>query len=230
MAAPDPSSQVARRAGRGDGFFITVEGADGVGKSTQIERLATLLRGAGHDVVTTREPGGAPGAEEIRSLLVTGGKDRWSPLTEALLMSAARADHLEKTIRPALARGAIVISDRFADSTTAYQGIAGSLGRAATDTLQGIVVGDEMPDLTLILDAPSDLSLARAKTTTASGAQEDRFEEKGAHFQEDVRKAFLAIAASAPSRCAVIDAAADIDAVETQISSIVKERFPELFK
>lgn len=206
------------------GLFISFEGGDGVGKSTQINLLAESLRKAGKEVVLTREPGGSEGAENIRELLVKGDKDRWSPLTEALLMYAARADHLDKTILPALARGAIVITDRFADSTMAYQGIAGGFGRDKVEALYALVVGHNAPDLTIMLDAPAKAGLARA----TAGDGETRFEEKGAAFQERVRDAFLQIAQENPDRCIVIDARQSIEEVAQLVISAVRERRPEL--
>ncbi len=207
------------------GAFISVEGGDGAGKTTQIEKLADALRGLGHEVVTTREPGGSLGAEAIRQLLVTGDEDRWSPLTEALLMYAARADHLEKTIEPALNRGAVVITDRFADSTMAYQGVAGALGPQTVEALHKLVIGERGPDLTLILDAPIDQTLSRADTSDG----EARFENKGDEFQRKVRQGFLDIADAAPRRCAVIDARGGIGEVAARINEIVKARLPHLY-
>lgn len=206
--------------GKGRGAFISFEGGDGVGKSTQIALLAGRLHGAGVEVVTTREPGGSPGAEAIRELLVTGAADRWSPLTEALLMYAARADHLEKVINPARARGAVVLSDRFSDSSTAYQGFAGALGEKVLATLETLVVGADGPDLTLVLDAPVAISLSR----TSERGGEHRFEAKGADYQERVRRAFLNIAAANPVRCAVVDAARQPEAVAADIAAVVRAR------
>ncbi len=207
------------------GIFISFEGGDGAGKSTQIQHLADRLSRGGHEVVTTREPGGSPGAEEIRRLLVEGDKDRWSPMTEALLMVAARRDHLERVILPALARGAVVISDRFADSTMAYQGIAGDLGRDAAAALHKIAVGENDPDLSIILDVPIEEGLARAGERTGV---ETRFESKGAEFQKKVRDAFLEIARENPARCVVIDATGDIKATADAVWRAVAERFPAL--
>lgn len=204
------------------GPFITFEGGDGVGKSTQIALLAERLRGQGRDVVVTREPGGSAGGEAIRKLLVTGEADRWSPLTEALLMYAARADHIEKVINPARARGAVVLSDRFADSSMAYQGIAGALGESAVAALDRLVVSADGATLTIILDAPAEASLKRSK---ARGG-EHRFEAKGAAFQERVREAFLKIAAANPSRCVIVDAARPVEAVAADIATLVAARIP----
>lgn len=201
------------------GAFITFEGGDGAGKTTQIARLAAHLRASGHDVVTTREPGGAPGAEEIRALLVSGATDRWTPLTEALLVYAARAEHMARTITPALARGAVVLCDRFSDSTRAYQGHAGALGTKLVEELDGIVVGDNGPDLTLVLDGGGQ-SLARA----APHDGEDRFERKGPDFQARVRAAFLAIAKAHAERCVVIKTDRDIDDVAADIAAVVEAR------
>ncbi len=207
------------------GVFISFEGGDGAGKSTQIQHLARRLTGAGHEVVTTREPGGSPGAEEIRKLLVEGDKDRWSPMTEALLMIAARRDHLERIILPGLSRGAIVITDRFADSTMAYQGIAGALGRDAAASLHSIVVGDNDPDLTIILDVPIEKGLARAG---GRDGVETRFESKGAQFQTRVRKAFLEIAQNNPARCRVVDATGDIEQTAEAVWGVIVDRLPKL--
>lgn len=202
------------------GPFITFEGSDGVGKSTQVARLAARLRASGLEVLSTREPGGSPGAEAIRALLVEGGADRWSPLAEALLVFAARADHLERTINPARARGCAVICDRFTDSTRAYQGAAGGLGSEAVEALNRLVVGEDAPNLTIILDAPSAETISRAEKRGAAS----RFEAKGPAFQERVRAAFLAIARAEPARCALVDATASADIVEAEIASIVRAR------
>ena len=207
-------------AGARRGPFISFEGGDGAGKSTQIRRLAARLEKAGHEVVTTREPGGSAGAEAIRMLLVSGAAERWSPMTEALLMFAARRDHLEKTINPARARGAAVLTDRFADSSMAYQGIAGALGEDKVAALYRLVVGEDGPDLAIILDAPVEIGLSRAD---ARGG-ENRFEAKGADYHEKVRQAFLAIAAKEPDRCVVIDAAREPDAIEADIAAAVRQR------
>lgn len=201
------------------GAFISFEGGDGAGKSTQIARLAAYLRAKGCEVATTREPGGAPGAEQIRALLVEGPPERWTPMTEALLMYAARADHLARTINPARARGAVVLSDRFADSTMAYQGIAGALGRRAVEALQALVVAADGPDLTLILDA-GEAGLERA--ARRGGA--DRFERKGADYQRRVREAFTAIAEAEPQRCVLVRTDRDADLVAEDIAALVRAR------
>jgi dTMP kinase len=197
------------------GVFITFEGGEGTGKSTQARRLAARLREAGREVVLTREPGGAPGAEEIRALLVTGEAGRWSPVTETLLMYAARRDHIERTIRPGLERGAVVISDRFADSTRAYQGAAGGAPETLIAALEREVLQGLTPDLTLILDLPAAAGLARAQ---GRGGAETRFEGKAIGYHERLRAAFLAIAAAEPARCAVIDALGTEDAVAGRIA------------
>jgi len=184
------------------GRFITLEGGEGVGKSTLASALAEALRAEGKDVVQTREPGGAPGADAIRALLVTGGADRWSPIAEALLFAAARSDHLDRTIRPALARSAWVLCDRFTDSTYAYQVAAGGLATPAFETLQRLIDAPT-PDLTLVLDLDPAAGLARSRGASAG---EDRFEGKGADFHARVRAAFLEIAEREPGRCVVIDA------------------------
>jgi len=204
------------------GRFITFEGGEGAGKSTQIRRLAARLAEGGVEVVVTREPGGSPGAETIRELLVNGDADRWSPTTEALLMYAARRDHLERTVRPALDRGATVLSDRFADSTRAYQGAGGKLSTEAITQLERFALEpSDWPVLTLILDLPVAEGLKRAG---ARGGGEARFESKGLEFHERLRAGFLAIAQREPERCAVIDAAGDIDAVAAAIWTVVSTR------
>jgi dTMP kinase len=197
------------------GVFITFEGGEGAGKTTQIRTLAERLRQHGVDVVLTREPGGSPGAEQIRDLVLNGPPERWSSRTEALLMYAARSDHVERTIAPALDRGAWVLCDRFADSTRAYQGAAGQ-GVLVT-ILEEQVLGDLRPDLTLMLDLPAEAGLARA---AHRGGGEDRFEAKGLGFHQTLRDAFLTIAALDPGRCRVIDATAPVEAVAERIWSL----------
>ena len=200
------------------GIFITFEGGEGAGKSTQVRRLAERLAASGREVVTTREPGGSEGAEAIRALLVQGEADRWSPIAETLLLYAARADHLERLIRPALARGAIVISDRFADSTRAYQGAAGGIDPTLINRIEHAVLGATRPDLTLILDLPAEAGLARA---AERGGAEARFESKGLACHQRLREGFLAVAAAEPDRCAVIDANQSIDGVSAAIAEAV---------
>lgn len=198
------------------GLFITFEGIDGAGKSSQLTALATLLRAQGQDVVTTREPGGAPGAEEIRRLLVEGEPDRWSAQTEILLFTAARRDHVERVISPALSEGKIVLCDRFVDSTRAYQGADDQ--RALVDTLHTLAIG-VTPDLTLIFDMPPDAALSRARARQSS---EDRFEQKGLEFQRALRTRFLDLAADEPKRCRVIDADADQGTVRDRVWAVVE--------
>jgi dTMP kinase len=213
------------------GRFITLEGGEGAGKSTQVKRLAAALSVRDIDVVLTREPGGTPGAEAIRELLVTGDPARWDAMTETLLHYAARRAHVEKTVKPALARGAWVISDRFADSTMAYQGYAGSVGREAVATLHRLVLGDFQPDLTLVLDLPVETGLARARKRLQAGgmqgssAAEDRYERMGLAFHETLRRAFHDIAAREPQRCHVIDAGGDPDQVATALWQAVAAKF-----
>ncbi len=207
------------------GRFITVEGGEGAGKSTQVRRLAAWLDGRGVETVATREPGGTPGAEAVRALLVTGDTDRWDATTEALLVTAARRDHAEKLIRPALARGAWVLCDRFADSTLAYQGYAGGLPLDGLTALTRFAVVDLTPDLTVMLDLPAEAGLARAGRRTASGpAAESRFEGRDLRFHEAVRDGFLDIARREPARCVVVDASAPADNVARQIAAAVEGR------
>jgi len=203
------------------GYFITFEGGEGAGKSTQIRRLAERLRARSRDVVLTREPGGSPGAEEIRALLLNGEPDRWSPLTEALLMNASRRDHIERVIAPALERGAVVLCDRFADSTRAYQGAGGQVDPAVIGQLEAAVVGETKPDLTLIFDLPVEEGLRRALSRNGG---EERFEAKGSAFHERLRAAYLDIARTEPERCVVVDATETLDAVEGAIWTAVAPR------
>jgi dTMP kinase len=204
------------------GVFLTVEGIDGTGKSTQARKLAERLRGLDHTVVETREPGGAPGAEEIRRLLVEGDPERWSPETETLLFTAARRDHVERVIRPALADGAVVICDRYVDSTRAYQGAGAPERRSLVDRLHALAIGLD-PDLTLVFDMDPAAALERTRSR-AAGSHEDRFERKGDGFQARLRAEFLAIAAAEPDRCAVIDAARPPEAVAAQVWATVAPR------
>lgn len=205
------------------GRFITLEGGEGAGKSTQLRRLAEALREEGVMVVTTREPGGSPGAEAIRALLVEGDVARWDGITEAMLHFAARRDHLVKTVWPALERGAWVISDRFADSTLAYQGFGHGLDAEVIGALYRIAVGHFAPDLTLVLDLPVEKGLERAG---ARGGAEDRYERMGLGFHQRLRQGFLGIAAANPLRCAVIDAARTPDQVFADILATVRARLP----
>jgi dTMP kinase len=185
----------------GRGAFLSFEGIDGSGKSTQARLLAAALRETGAIVTLTREPGGSPGAEEIRRLVLEGDADRWSPQTELLLFTAARRDHLEKTIRPAVARGEVVITDRFADSTRMYQGLTRGNLAAEVDALHALMIGIE-PDLTFLIDIPPEAGLARA---TARAGAEMRFEGMGLEVQTRARNGFLALAARHPARFQVID-------------------------
>lgn len=207
----------------GDGArFVTLEGGEGAGKSTQIARLAQSLSDSGVAVTTTREPGGSPGADAIRRLLVEGEPGRWDGETEALLHFAARRDHLVRTVWPALAAGQWVLCDRFADSTLAYQGYGHGLDRNFIDTLYRLTVGDFRPDLTLILDLPVETGLARA---AGRGGAEDRYERMDREFHERLRLGFLDIARQEPDRCAVVDATHDADAIAADIRAIVGDRF-----
>lgn len=201
-------------------WFITFEGGEGAGKSTQIARLAQRLRQEGHDVVTTREPGGSADADAIRELLVTGEPGRWSAAGEALLNYAARESHLKHTVRPALAAGRTVLCDRFADSTRAYQGLAGGLGLEFVERLDLAIVGETQPDITLVFDLDPETGLERAQQR--GGA--DRFERKGIGFHRKLRDAFRQIAQDHPGRCHLIDASAGIDDVATQIWQAVSSR------
>ena len=198
--------------------FITLEGVDGSGKSTQAKLLKEALEAEGHRVLLTREPGGSPGAEEIRSLVLEGEPDRWSAETEILLFTAARRDHLERTILPALAAGTIVICDRFVDSTRVYQGLTRGDLRDVVDKLHALMIGREA-DLTLLFDMDPKLGLARAK---ARQTTEERFEDMGLEMQLAMRQGFLALAKGAPERFAVIDAGRDIEAIAADALAAVR--------
>ena len=198
--------------------FITLEGVDGSGKSTQAKLLKEALEAEGHSVLLTREPGGSPGAEEIRSLVLEGEPDRWSAETEILLFTAARRDHLERTILPALGAGTIVICDRFVDSTRVYQGLTRGDLRDVVDKLHALMIGREA-DLTLLFDMDPKLGLARAKARQTS---EERFEDMGLVMQLAMRQGFLALAKGAPERFAVIDAGRDIEAIAADALAAVR--------
>lgn len=198
------------------GLFLTLEGIDGSGKTTQGRLLAERLRGQGREVVLTREPGGSPGAEEIRRLVLEGAADRWSAETEILLFTAARRDHVEKTIRPALERGAVVICDRFADSTRIFQGITRGDLTETVDRLHDLMIGLD-PDLTLLFDLDPAVGLARA---TARKGSEMRFEDMGLAFQARAREGFLALAAR-HARFRVIDALGSPETVAARVRAAV---------
>jgi len=201
------------------GRFITFEGGEGTGKSSHARDLAETLRAKSRRVLLTREPGGSPGAEDIRALLVIGAVGRWSATAETLLNYAARESHLRETIRPALTRGDLVICDRFMDSTRVYQGFAGGCDMALIESLEQKIVGETRPDLTLILDVDPELGLARAKKR-ADG--EDRFEKKGLAFHRKLREGFLAIAARDPKRCRIVDSSRPYEEVAQEIWRLVQ--------
>lgn len=204
------------------GLFVSFEGIDGSGKSTQSKRLAAHLRGKGLDVVETREPGGSPGAEEIRALVLQGDPDRWSAETEILLFTAARRDHMERLILPALAEGKIVICDRFADSTRMYQGLSRGDLRATVDALHNMMIAKE-PDLTLLIDMDPNVGLNRALARDTGDA---RFEAFGEDLQTKMRAGFLALAQEFPDRFRVVDGARDAESVAEDIAALVDEALP----
>lgn len=202
-------------------YFISFEGGEGSGKSTQIKRLAEALEGAGHSVHVTREPGGEEQAELIRQLLVTGEKQRWDALAETLLFLAARVQHIERVVRPALAAGQWVLSDRSLDSTRVYQGIAKGVGVARYDALHALTIGDFKPHLTLLLDIDPQVGLPRSLSRTNT---ETRFEGMELVFHQTVREGFLSLAAAEPERIAVVDASQPLDAVSDVLRQVVRER------
>ncbi|MEM7296141.1 MAG: dTMP kinase [Pseudomonadota bacterium] len=208
----------------GGGAFISFEGIDGSGKSTQARKLSEALSMRGQDVVLTREPGGSPGAEEIRALVLTGEPDRWSPVTEALLFTAARRDHLERVIEPALARGAVVVCDRFADSTRVYQGATRGDMREMVEALHRLAVKRE-PDLTVLIDMDPKVGLTRAK---ARRGREERFEDFGLEMQVAMRARFLELAESRADRFMIIDGTGAEDQVATEVLTKVSERLADI--
>jgi len=226
------------------GVFISFEGGEGAGKSTQVRRLLASMEEKGIHCITTREPGGSPGAEDIRKLLVQGDIDRWEPVAETLLLFAARADHIERTIKPALSSGTSVICDRFTDSTYAYQGVGRGVDRETIRRIETLSVGDFRPNLTFLLDIDPKVGLERTTTratplfdpamkdpdsTEAKAAlnrrKEARFERFGKTFHERLRQAFLDIAKRSPDRCVIIDASQSEDAVAAAIWDAVARRF-----
>jgi dTMP kinase len=206
------------------GSFITLEGGEGVGKSTQALRLVERLRHAGIAAIATREPGGSPGAEMLRDLLLSGKIRELGPKAEAILFAAARIDHIDQKIAPALAAGTWVVSDRFADSTRAYQGALGGLDPGFLRALERVTLGEMRPDLTLILDLPAEIGLARAAERRGPGHASDRFEAEDITFHQALREAYLKIAAAEPQRCVLVDAAQSEDEVAQAIWDNVSHR------
>lgn len=204
------------------GLFLSFEGIDGSGKSTQARLLAQHLREQGYQVVLTREPGGSPGAEEIRALVLQGDPDRWSAETEILLFTAARRDHMERTILPALAAGHVVICDRFADSTRMYQGLSRGDLRQTVDTLHNLMIPRD-PDCTILIDMDPNVGLSRAK---ARQTAEERFEDFGITLQQKMRDGFLALAQEYDTRFRVIDGMKDMDAVLHDVLTVVRPLLP----
>lgn len=210
------------------GGFITLEGGEGAGKSTQARHLADRIRALGFEAVATREPGGSPRAELIREALLSGAVKPLGPVAEAMMFAAARIDHLDATVRPALARGAYVVCDRFVDSTRVYQGALEGVDPALLAGLERVAVGDTMPDLTLVLDLDVAAGLARARDRRGADAAPDRFEREAQGFHEGLRRAFLLNAEREPERCRVVDAAGDAEALADALWRVVLTRFPAL--
>lgn len=207
--------------------FITFEGGEGAGKSTQLRRLLQRLAAAGIEAIATREPGGSPFAEQVRRFILGGDAEPHGALAETLLFTAARADHLEKTIQPAMQAGRWVVCDRFIDSTRAYQGAAGGLAGETLLALERLVLGDVRPDLTVILDVPAAEGLRRAGRRLAdsgSTAAADPYEARGLAFHETLRAGFLAIAQAEPDRCVVVDGLQREDDIEREIWQVVSSR------
>jgi dTMP kinase len=204
------------------GLFVTFEGGEGAGKSTQIRRLADALRARGHEVVVTREPGGSPGAEAVRHVLLSGAAESFGTRMEAILFAAARNDHVEEIIRPALGQGKVVLCDRFMDSSRVYQGVTGNLEPDFIETLQRVAINGVVPDCTLMLDLPAKAGLERAKRRGAAGdVAPDRFEKEEIETHEKRREAFLDIASREPERCHVVNAMQSEEAIAAEIVSIV---------
>jgi dTMP kinase len=209
------------------GRFITFEGGEGSGKSTQIKTLAERLNGAKLRTIATREPGGSPGAEVIRHLLLSGMGKLLGPEAETLLFAAARDDHVHAVIEPALDQGIWVLCDRFFDSTRAYQGRLGKVDPGVLNAIQRVTIGDLKPDMTIILDVPAEVGMQRAAARRGDGAP-DRFEAEDVKFHEGLRDAYRQIAAAEPGRCVLIDANAATGVVATRVWTAVRGRFPEL--
>ncbi len=207
-----------------NGLFVSFEGGEGAGKSTQIRRLAERLRERGHEVLVTREPGGSPGAEAVRHVLLSGAAEMFGTRMEAILFAAARNDHVEDVIRPALSRGTIVLCDRFMDSSRVYQGVTGNLEPDYIEALQRVAVNGVIPHCTLILDIPAEVGLERARKRASAVTAPDRFEKEEMQTHEKRREAFLDIAAREPERCHIIDAQKSEDEIAAEIAEIVDKR------
>jgi dTMP kinase len=208
----------------GRGSFITLEGGEGAGKSTQLQVIVEKLKALQIDALATREPGGSPGAETLREILLSGQLKHLGPKAEAILFSAARIDHVDCLIEPALAKGTWVVCDRFLDSTRAYQGALGKLDPRFLSALERVTLGDLLPDLTLIFDLPANVGLARAKARRGGAGEADRFEQEDLQFHESLRAAFLAIAKAEPKRCVVIDASRGQSEVTEAIWAAISDR------
>ena len=202
------------------GKFITFEGGEGAGKSTQVKLLAGFLGSRGYSVVETREPGGSPGAEEIRRLLVEGSVDKWDAMTETLLLMAGRRSHLRDLVDPALQRGDWVLCDRFSDSTIAYQGYGQGMDISIIHEIQRLAIGDVRPDLTLLLDIPAEEGLGRA----AARGEAARYERMDIDMHQRIRKGFLEMAVAEPERFEVVDAQGTVEAIEIQIRNCIERR------
>ena len=209
------------------GLFVTFEGGEGAGKSTQIRRLADQLRRRGHDVLVTREPGGSPGAEAVRHVLLSGAAEEFGVRMEAILFAAARNDHVEEVIRPALESGAIVLCDRFIDSSRVYQGVTGNLEPDFIEALQRVAIDGVVPDCTLVLDLPAEVGLKRARKRSAENAP-DRFEREEIETHEKRREAYLEIAEAEPERCRVVNAERPEEEIADEIMTIVEPLVREL--
>lgn len=216
-----PASSSVRK-----GAFITLEGGEGAGKTTQARHIAERLRARGIEAITTREPGGSPGAEILRDVLLSGKIKDLGAKAEAIIFSAARIDHIDHTIAPALAAGTWVVCDRFADSTRVYQGTFGGIEAEFLTLLERVTLNDLRPDLTLILDLPPEVGLARAAARRRPDVASDRFESEGILFHEALRQAYLDIAAAEPQRCVVVDAAQEEDEVAQAIWDVIASRLP----
>jgi dTMP kinase len=199
------------------GFFISFEGGEGVGKTTQIKRLAAALRDEGHEVLETREPGGSPGAEAVRHVLLSGAAEALGPKVEAILFAAARSDHVETIIRPAIEAGKVVLTDRFMDSSRVYQGVTGGLDPDFMAALERVTVNGMVPDLTIILDIDPGEGLKRASARRGEGEGADRYEKEQLDIHRQRREAFLDIAKKEPERCVVVDASTDEDTIATTV-------------
>lgn len=220
----DPFASSKKRRAARKGLFITFEGGEGAGKSSQIKRLATKLKGLGHNVLVTREPGGSPGAEAVRHVLLSGAAEKFGTEMEAILFSAARSDHVETVIKPALAEDKTVLCDRFMDSSRVYQGVTGNVDKTLLGQLESVACEDAWPDITIVLDVPIEVGMKRAASRRAKSEVPDRYEKEALELQEARRNGYLDIAKAEPERCSVVDGDGTPAQVFKRLWAVIEER------